>query len=118
MIERLASLADRRAKRVLIVAALFFVVAGAFGAGVADRLAPYSADDPATESVTAEQQLEHAGYRETDVVVLADGVDPRTAAGRERIAGLSRELRHDGAVASTSSFIDTGSNAFVSRDGG
>ena len=117
MIERLARLADRRAKRVLIVAVLFFVVAGALGAGVADRLDPYSADDPDTESVVTEQQLQRHGYRETDLVVLADNVDPRSAAGRERIGDLSRELQDDEAVASVAGFNDTGSKAFISRDG-
>jgi RND superfamily putative drug exporter len=117
MIERLARLADRRAKRVLIAAAFFFVVAGALGAGVADRLDPYSADDPATESVSTERHLQHAGYQDTDLVVLADNVDPRSAAGRERIDRLGRELKGDAAVASVSSFGNTGSKAFISRDG-
>ena len=90
MIERLAALADRRAKRVVIVAAVFFVAAGALGAGVADRLDPYSADDPATESVIAERALENAGYRETGVIVLVENIDAKSAAGRERIADLSR----------------------------
>ena len=117
MIERLASLADRRAKRVVIVTALFFVVAGVLGAGVADRLDPYSADDPDTESVAAEQRLEGAGYRETDLVVLVEDVEPKSAAGRARIDSLSRELRDDRDVATVSSFNSTGSKAFVSREG-
>ncbi|MDX6580843.1 MAG: putative drug exporter of the superfamily [Solirubrobacterales bacterium] len=119
MIERLAALADRRAKRVVIVAAVFFVVAGALGAGVADRLDPYSADDPATESVIAEHDLQHAGYRESGVIVLVDHIDPSSAAGGDRIRGLSRQLRDDRAVASVARFRpdDPGSKAFVSRDG-
>jgi RND superfamily putative drug exporter len=117
VIERLAALADSRARRVVIVAALFFVAAGALGAGVADRLDPYAADDPETESVIAEQQLQHAGYRETGVVVLVENVDPSSTAGRERIGELTRELRREPDVASVSSFNSTGSKAFVSRDG-
>ena len=52
----------------------------------------------------AEQDLQDAGYRESGVIVLVDGVDPSSAAGRERIGGLSRELRDDPAVASVSGF--------------
>ena len=71
MIDRLARLADRRGKRVVVIAAIFFALAGVLGAGVADRLDPYGADDPATESVIADQQLEDAGYRATEVIVLS-----------------------------------------------
>ena len=61
MFERLAELAQRRGKWVLVVAAVLFVAAGAFGAGVASHLAPYGADDPATESIRADRLLERAG---------------------------------------------------------
>jgi len=53
MIERLARLANRSARRTLVLAGVFFLIAGALGAGVADRLDPYGADDPDTESVIA-----------------------------------------------------------------
>jgi uncharacterized membrane protein YdfJ with MMPL/SSD domain len=111
--ERLARLADRRARRVLLVAAVFFVVAGALGAGVADRLDPYGADDPDTESVIADERLEGAGFRETGVVVLLRDVQPGSPEGRERIEEITRELQADPDVASVSRV----SNDFVSRDG-
>ncbi len=85
---RLARMASGHARRVLLIAGIFFVVAGALGAGVADRLDPYGADDPDTESVIADQRLEDAGYRETGVVVLVRG----EGAGRARsIAALRRD---------------------------
>jgi uncharacterized membrane protein YdfJ with MMPL/SSD domain len=115
--ERLARLAERRGRRVLLVAALLFVVAGALGAGVADRLDPYGADDPDTESVIADRRLENAGFRETGVVVLVDGVDVRSAAGSERIEAIKRRVATDPDVASVSSFVDNRSPDFVSRDG-
>ena len=117
MIEALARLADRRAKRVVAVAAVFFVAAGILSAGVADRLDPYGADDPDTESVIADELLEDAGYRETGVVVLLDGVNARSPSGRRRIEGLARRLESDSEVASVSSFVSTGSPDFVSRSG-
>jgi RND superfamily putative drug exporter len=117
MIDRLASLADRRAKRVLALAAVFFVVAGALGAGVADRLDPYGAEDPDTESVIADERLESAGFRDTGVVVLIEGIDPRSASGRARIEGLERRLASDPDVDRVASFLDTRSPDLVSRDG-
>ncbi|MGH2844640.1 MAG: MMPL family transporter [Thermoleophilaceae bacterium] len=115
--ERLARLADRRARRVLALAAAFFVLAGALGSGVADRLDPYGADDPDTESVIADQRLEAAGFRETGVVVLVEGIEPRSRDGRERIAALAREIRADRDVASVTSVASAGGRALVSRDG-
>ena len=77
MMERLARIADWRARRVLVLAVVFFLVAGALGASGADRLDPYGAEDPDTESVIADERLEDAGYRATGMVVLVDGVDMR-----------------------------------------
>jgi hypothetical protein len=102
MIERLARLANRRARLTLVVAAVFFLVAGALGAGVADRLDPYGADDPDTESVIADQRLEDAGYRETGVVVLIRD--------RARTAEIAAKLRREPDVASVA-------RGGVSRDG-
>jgi uncharacterized membrane protein YdfJ with MMPL/SSD domain len=117
MMERLARLAEGRAKRVLVVAALFFVVAGALGAGVANRLDPYGADDPDTESVIADQRLQDAGFRETGVVALLHGADVRSPGGRDRIERITRRLEKDPDVASVSSFLTTGSRGFIARDG-
>jgi RND superfamily putative drug exporter len=117
MIERLARLVDRRAKRIVVLAVIVFAVAGAFGAGVAKQLDPFGADDPATESVVADQQLQKAGYRETGVVVLIRDTDPRTTTGRERIGRITHHLQHDRDVASVASFLSTGSRDFISRDG-
>src|SRR6266508_4130426 len=115
--ERLARLIERRARLVVIGAAVFFALSAALGAGVASRLDPFGVDDPATESVIADQRLEDAGFRETSLVVLVEGVDPRAADGRARIAAISRKLERDHGVASVSSFITTGSSVFISHGG-
>jgi uncharacterized membrane protein YdfJ with MMPL/SSD domain len=117
MFERLARLADRRGKGVVIAAVAFSIIAGALGAGVADRLDPYGADDPDTESVKADERLEDAGYRETGVIVLVDGVDVDSAADRERIQALEEEVAADEDVIEVASFYTTGSRDFVSTDG-
>ena len=117
MFDRLALLADRRGKTVVIVAVFMAIVAGMLGAGVADRLDPYGADDPATESVRAAERLQDAGYRETSVVVLVHGVDVDSAAGRQRIGALTKRIRTDTDVAGVATYYNTGSRDFVSRDG-
>jgi hypothetical protein len=57
MFDALARLADRRARRVGLFAIAFFLLAGALGGSVADRLDPYGADDPGTEAVQAREAL-------------------------------------------------------------
>jgi uncharacterized membrane protein YdfJ with MMPL/SSD domain len=117
MLDRLAQLADRRGKWVVIVSVAFTLVAGAVGAGVADRLDPYGADDPATESVKASDRLEEAGYRETGVVVLVEGIQVDSAEGRERVEGITRQIEADEDVTEVASFYTTGARDFVSKDG-
>src|ERR671937_65301 len=115
--ERLAHLIERRARLIVLGAAVLFAVSAALGAGVASRLDPFGVDDPATESVIADERLENAGFRETGVVVLVEGIDPRSPQGRGRIAAITRQLEGDPDVASVASFLTTGARDFISRDG-
>jgi uncharacterized membrane protein YdfJ with MMPL/SSD domain len=116
MFEALARLADGHARRVGLIAIAFFLLAGIVGGGVADKLDPYGADDPATESPQAAELLEESGYRSTGVVVLVEG-EVASAATRERVLAIERELRRSEDVATVSGFYDTGSRAFVARGG-
>jgi uncharacterized membrane protein YdfJ with MMPL/SSD domain len=117
MFDRLASLAQGHGKRTAIFAVIFFIVAGALGGGVASKLGPYGADDPATESVKAGDRLEDDGYREPGVVVLVQNVDPNSKAGAQRITGLENELKANSDVHSVTSYLDTHSRDFVSKGG-
>ncbi|MGH2838738.1 MAG: MMPL family transporter, partial [Thermoleophilaceae bacterium] len=117
MFDRLARLADARGKTVVILAIAGAVVAGAMGGGVADRLDPFSAEDPDTESVMAADRLEDAGYREASVIVLVDGVRVESRDGRDRIAALSKEIGADPDVIEVASYNSARSRDFVSRDG-
>src|SRR3954469_19355500 len=117
MFNGLASLAQRRGRRTVIFAAVFFVIAGAIGGGVASKLAPYGADDPATESVQAQNRLDDDGFRQASVIVLVRNVDPNSKAGSARISGLESKLKGDGDVARVTSYLDTHSRDFVSRNG-
>jgi uncharacterized membrane protein YdfJ with MMPL/SSD domain len=116
MLDRLARLADNRARRVVIVAAIFFVAAGAIGGSVADHLDPYGADDPATESVRANDRLEAAGFRETGVIVLVDA-SPTDAAGRQQLGELTQTIEAEPDVASVNGYLQTHARDFLSEDG-
>src|ERR671915_2229227 len=114
----LTSLATRHPKRVVIAAVLVVVAAAVAGSSVADRLDPYAADDPATESVQADALLERAGVGAgVDVVALVDtpgGV--RSQQARARVADVARELRADPDMAGVVTF-EQGGRALVARDG-
>jgi uncharacterized membrane protein YdfJ with MMPL/SSD domain len=117
MFNSLASFAQRRGKRTVIFAAVFFVVAGALGGGVASKLAPYGDDDPATESVKATDRLEADGYRDPSVIVLFQNTSPTSQAGQQKIQQVERQLRADPDVARVIGYLDTQSRDFVSSDG-
>jgi uncharacterized membrane protein YdfJ with MMPL/SSD domain len=117
MFNSLASLATRRRGTVVLFSVIVFLAAGAIGGGVADRLEPYGADDPGTESVKADDRLEAAGYTETGAVVLFEGLDPQSREGRARVQHFAREIERDPEVAKVASFYSTGSRAFVSENG-
>ncbi len=117
MFDALARLADGRGKLVVGLAVLFFLVAGAIGGGVADKLDPYGADDPASETYKAAQQLREAGHRDTGVVVLLEDAAPDSAAGARRAARVEAELAADPDVATVASYASTRQRSFVSKDG-
>jgi uncharacterized membrane protein YdfJ with MMPL/SSD domain len=117
MFDALARLADGNARRVAIVAAIFFVAAGAIGGSVASKLDPYGADDPATESVRADKLLERSGDRETGVVVLIQNAPVSEPSTRAEVEGIEDDLRARRDVASVNGYYDTRSRDFVSRSG-
>jgi len=117
MFDSLARLADGKARRTAILAGLFFVLAGAIGGGVADRLDPYGADDPSTETVKAMDRLEEAGLRVPSVIAVVEDAPVAAPATRRRVEALENEVRERADVASVTGYYDTHSPAFVSRDG-
>src|SRR4051794_22147014 len=117
MFDALARMATFRGRRVVVISVLLAFAAGALGSGVADRLDPYGADDPSTESVIARDKLEDAGYRPTSVIVLVNRIDVSSPQGQERVQSLAQELEADHAVKGVTGYLNTHSPAFVSRDG-
>src|SRR5689334_13228066 len=116
MFDSLARFIYRRRRFVGVGAAVFFVVAIAFGASVAKHLAPYGNDDPASESVRADSLVESKGFRDTSVVVLFNG-RVSSPADRTRVERIQRQLRARSDVASVTGYYDTHAPQFVSRDG-
>jgi RND superfamily putative drug exporter len=116
MFDSLARLADGHARRVVLFSVAFFVLAGVLGGSVASRLDPYGAEDPATESVKAEHQLQDAGYRLPAVVAVVADAPVGKPSTRARVEALEREVRERPDVASVSGYYDTHSPVFVSRD--
>jgi RND superfamily putative drug exporter len=117
MFDSLARLANGNARRVALFAVAFFVLAGALGGSVADRLDPYGADDPATETVQAMDRLEEAGLRAPAVIAVVEDAAVAAPATRRRVEALEDEVRRRADVAAVSGYYDTRSPAFVSRDG-
>jgi RND superfamily putative drug exporter len=117
MFDFLAQLANGRAKRIGLLAIVFFLVAGAVGGSVADRLDPYGADDPSTETVQAQERLEDAGLRVPAVIVVVEDAPVAKGSTRQRVVALEREVRERPDVASVTGYYGTHSPAFVSRDG-
>ncbi len=117
MFDSLARLANGNAKRIGLLAIAFFLLAGALGGGVASRLDPYGAEDPATETVKAMDRLQEAGLRVPAVVAVVEDAPVAKPATRRRVEALENEVRERSDVASVTGYYDTRSRAFVSRDG-
>ena len=119
MLSRLATFLYSNRRRVLIAAVVGAVVAGAFGAGVTNRLSPYGADDPATQSVQATNRFQDETGRQIDpgVVALVSSGDVHTSAAKQRVEGVAAELGTQPDIASVATFYTTHNRAMVARDG-
>ena len=117
MFDSLARLANGNAKRIGLLAVAFFLLAAVIGGGVASRLDPYGAEDPATETVKAMDRLQEAGLRVPAVVAVVEGAPVAKPATRQRVEALENEVREREDVASVTGYYDTRNSAFVSRDG-
>ncbi|HYQ79589.1 MAG TPA: efflux RND transporter permease subunit [Solirubrobacterales bacterium] len=117
MFDSLARLADGRAKWVGLAAIVFFLLAGGIGGSVADRLDPYGADDPNTETVEARERLQDAGLRVPAVIAVVEDAPVAKPATKRRVEALEQQVRERSDVTSVTGFYDTRSKAFVANDG-
>jgi uncharacterized membrane protein YdfJ with MMPL/SSD domain len=120
MLTRLADLLHAHGRRVLIIAVIGAAICGAFGSGVARHLSPYGANDPATQSVQATDRFQAVAGRQLDpgvVALITSRNGPVTsAATRQRIVSVSRQLHAEPAVARVVSILTTPNPAMVSMD--
>jgi uncharacterized membrane protein YdfJ with MMPL/SSD domain len=120
---RLGGFVARRARRILVVAALFFVVAGVLGGPVAGQLSAEDEDfqDPGAENIVAGERLVAAGDRPEDgglVALVSPGGDVRTdSAAQARVRAIQRTIEADPGAAGARSYLDERDPSFVSRDG-
>ena len=120
MFDLLTRLAGSSPRRVVGVAVVVALIAGAFGGNVADKLGPYGADDPRDDSVKSDKRLEAAlGYDPATalIAVVDTGGGPRTGAAKARVTRVERALQADRDVAKVTTFYDSGERSQVSKDG-
>lgn len=121
MIDALIRLATGRARLVLTVTGIFFVVAAIFGGPVASLLS--SGDDfrdPDAESARAQEQLAAASgsYAAPGVIVLVETPDgARKRAATRKVERLAKRAARDGDVARVTSYPSTDDERFISEDG-
>ncbi len=115
---RLATFLHSNGRRVLAIAVLGAVIAGVFGVGVSNSLWPYSAKDPASQSVKAGTRFEASTGRQIDagVVALVSSGNVGTSAARHRVNQVAADLRAQPDVAQVQSFYTSHNPAMVSRD--
>ncbi|WP_436980025.1 MMPL family transporter [Streptomyces sp. enrichment culture] len=116
--DRIAELAIRRPRLVLIAAFVAVLVMGAVGGGAFEKLRGGGFDDPASSSTRAGEIIEEKFGGGTNLILLAgapEGVDDPAA--RESGEALLAELRAEEHLANIVSYWDTGSPDLRSRDG-
>ncbi|WP_419996969.1 MMPL family transporter [Streptomyces boninensis] len=119
MFERIADLAIRRSRLVLVVAAVAVALMGVAGAGAFGKLLGGGYDDPASQSTRAAEVIEEKFGGETNLVLLVSAAEGRIDApaaersGRKLVAGLKKERHLENVVG----YWDTNSPSLRSKDG-
>ncbi|MFG3320679.1 MMPL family transporter [Streptomyces sp. NPDC048171] len=119
MFERIAELAVRRSRLVLVITAVAVVLMGVLGAGAFGKLLPGGFDDPSSQSSRAKAVISDKFGGESNLVLLVrapeGGVD--TEAVKRQGTELAADLRKEDTVANVVSYWDTGNPDLRSRDG-
>ncbi|MFJ5260799.1 MMPL family transporter [Streptomyces sp. NPDC088387] len=119
MFDRIAELAIRRARLVLVVAVVAVALMSAVGAGAFSKLKGGGYDDPASQSSRAAVAIEEKFGGETNLVLLVTAAEGRVDGpaaerdGRALVAELRKETRLENVV----SFWDAGTPSLRSGDG-
>jgi len=117
--ERIAELAIRRSRLVLVVAVVAVALMGVLGAGAFGKLQGGGYDDPASQSSRAAKVIDEKFGGETNLVLLVRASEGRIDApaaqqsGRALVADLKKEQNLENVI----SFWDTASTDLRSKDG-
>ncbi|UZI30637.1 MMPL family transporter [Streptomyces sp. VB1] len=119
MFERLAELAIRRSRSVLVVAAVALVLMGAVGAGAFGKLLGGGFDDPASPSSRAAVVIDEKFGGETNLVLLVSAADGSVDSPSVRRSGQSlvAGLKEEKGLTNVVSYWDSGSPDLRSEDG-
>jgi uncharacterized membrane protein YdfJ with MMPL/SSD domain len=112
MFTRLADLASRRSRRVVAIAVVLAVVAGAIGGNVASRLGPYGADDPASDSYKTTTAIKNATGLEAQarIIVLVSDQSP------SRVQHVASIVGSDRGIGRVATYYTTHDPAMLSKD--
>ncbi|WP_405193746.1 MMPL family transporter [Streptomyces anulatus] len=119
MFERLAELAIRRSRSILVVAAVALVLMGAVGAGAFGKLLGGGFDDPSSPSSRAAVVIDEKFGGETNLVLLVSADDGSVDSPAVRRSGQSlvADLKEEKGLTNVVSYWDTGSPDLRSADG-
>ncbi len=119
MFERIADLAIRRTRLVLVVATVVVALAGVVGVGAFSKLVGGGFDDPSSESSRAAKVIEEKFGGETNLVLLVSAPDGRVDAPAAERSGLAlvADLRQEQTLENVISYWDTDSPSLRSEDG-
>lgn len=120
MLDRLARLCQRRPRPIAALAALAAALALGLGASVPERLYPYSAADPESDSSRATERVHAAIGLDPDagLVALVETARPvRSEASRVRVERIADRIFLDPAVAFVTTYWSDRDATMVSRDG-
>ncbi|BCL25420.1 MMPL family transporter [Streptomyces aurantiacus] len=119
MFERIAELAIRRSRLILVVAVVAVALMGAAGAGAFGKLLGGGYDDPASQSSRAEEVIDEKFGGETNLVLLVRTSEGRVDAPAADRSGraLVADLKKDQNLENVISYWDTDSPSLRSEDG-
>ncbi|MEU9191192.1 MMPL family transporter [Streptomyces sp. NPDC048484] len=119
MFERLAELAIRRSRLVLVVTVVALALMGVAGAGAFGKLKGGGFDDPASPSTRAAKVIDEKFGGETNLVLLVSSTDGRvdTPAAEKSGLVLVADLKKDKRLSNIVSYWETSSPDLRSKDG-
>ncbi|MFD3577310.1 MMPL family transporter [Streptomyces sp. NPDC058644] len=119
MFERIAELAIRRARLILVVAVVALALMGALGAGAFSKLLGGGYDNPASQSTRAGEVIDEKFGGETNLVLLVRAHEGRvdTPDARQSGKALVADLKKEQHLRNVISYWDTASPDLRSKDG-